>query len=87
MNPLASLFTEKIILRLLDPAEYALIGISPKYQGSHLPPGRGFRLPGVDIVQVATLTAQASSESEEHMLMQIAEQIGELSVTGAALLR
>ena len=80
-NRLVSLFTEKIILRLQDQMDYALIGISSKYSRGELPPGRGFRLPGADIVQVATLTVPASSRSDDQMLGEIADQIGKLPIT------
>jgi DNA segregation ATPase FtsK/SpoIIIE, S-DNA-T family len=60
---LASASTNRITLRLADPADYLMLGLPTRQVPRHLPPGRGFRAADLALVQLATTdvvtTAQA----------------------------
>ncbi|HEX3824712.1 MAG TPA: FtsK/SpoIIIE domain-containing protein [Mycobacteriales bacterium] len=58
---LGAVMSEKIVLRLADPSDLALIGLAGRDLPSHLPPGRGIRAADLSLVQVAQLDEAAIS--------------------------
>jgi len=65
---LSGLAEDKIVLRLADPADYALVGLNAKTVPAAMPGGRGLRLPGGDLLQVAVLSAEANGAAENRTL-------------------
>jgi S-DNA-T family DNA segregation ATPase FtsK/SpoIIIE len=49
----AGLFSQKFLLRLADPSDYALAGISPRSVPATFPPGRAMRAPEGELVHIA----------------------------------
>lgn len=54
---LAAAATERIVLRLADPADFVLIGMSSRDLPRHLPPGRAVRAADLSLLQVAKVDA------------------------------
>ena len=65
---LSGLAEDKIVLRLADPADYALAGLNAKTVPAAMPGGRGLRLPDGDLLQVAVLSAEANGAAENRTL-------------------
>jgi DNA segregation ATPase FtsK/SpoIIIE, S-DNA-T family len=59
---------DKIILRLADRSDYAIVGLSTRSVPPAMPGGRGIRMPGGDLLQVAVLTADAQGATENRAL-------------------
>ena len=68
-----AMFRDRIVLRLADPADYALAGIGPRQVPSHLPPGRA--LVGADTTegQLGLLAGEPSGAGQVASLARIAE--------------
>jgi S-DNA-T family DNA segregation ATPase FtsK/SpoIIIE len=58
---LGSAATDKIVLRLADPSDYALIGMPGRDVPRRLPPGRGIRAADLVLVQVAAPDAATTA--------------------------
>ena len=61
---LASQAESKIVLRMADPADYTLAGVSPRNVPRSMPTGRGVRLPGGDLLQVALLAGEPQGTAQ-----------------------
>ncbi|HEX6935276.1 MAG TPA: cell division protein FtsK, partial [Actinomycetes bacterium] len=68
-----AMFRDRIVLRLADPADYALAGIGPRQVPSHLPPGRA--LVGADTTegQLGLLAGDPRGAGQVAALARIAE--------------
>jgi DNA segregation ATPase FtsK/SpoIIIE, S-DNA-T family len=65
---MASQAEDKIVLRMADPADYALAGLNPKSVPRSMPNGRGLRLPGGDLLQVALLAREPGGTAQNRAL-------------------
>jgi S-DNA-T family DNA segregation ATPase FtsK/SpoIIIE len=74
---LASQAENKIVLRMADPADYTLAGVSPRAVPRRMPNGRGLGLPGGDLLQVAVLAGEPQGTAQNHALRDLAERIVE----------
>ena len=70
----ASQAEDKIVLRMADPADYTLAGLNPKAVPRSMPNGRGIRMPGGDLLQVALLAAEPSGAAQNRALRELAAQ-------------
>ncbi|MGW2422243.1 FtsK/SpoIIIE domain-containing protein [Streptomyces sp. NPDC001709] len=71
-----SSFGERLILRLTDPNDYGMVGISPRSVPKDMPPGRALRLTddGVQECQLALLAADPAGKAQVEALQQIATE-------------
>ena len=65
---LAALAENKIVLRMADRADYAVVGLHSRAVPADMPNGRGFTLPGGDLLQIAMLTEQGQGTAENQAL-------------------
>jgi len=70
---LATLAEDKVVLRMADRSDYALVGISTSTVPDRMPSGRAFRLPGAELLQVAVLSRQAHGSAQSAALRGIAQ--------------
>ncbi len=61
---ISSLCESKLVLRLADPTDVSLVGINPRSLPDHLPPGRGFFVPGNVETHVALLAEDPSGPAQ-----------------------
>ncbi len=73
---IGTLAEDKLLLRLADRADFALAGLHARAIPADLPNGRGFRLPGTDLLQVAVLSPQATGAAENQALRELAGRPG-----------
>jgi len=69
---LAELAENKIVLRMADRNDYLVAGLRSKAIPADMPSGRGFTMPGDDLLQVAVLTGQAQGAAENQALRDLA---------------
>jgi S-DNA-T family DNA segregation ATPase FtsK/SpoIIIE len=67
-----SAFRDRLVLRLADPADYALAGISPRQVPGEMPAGRALVWPAVQEAQLAVLDAAATSATAGRALGAVA---------------
>ncbi len=83
---LASLIDERLILRMADPGDYALAGISAANMPEQLPPGRGVviggRFPTPVEVQVALLDAEPTGRAQVAALRTMGAQVQTAAAVG-----
>jgi S-DNA-T family DNA segregation ATPase FtsK/SpoIIIE len=72
LGPLAGLAEDKIVLRMADRNDYGIVGLSPKAMPAKVPSGRGFRVPGGDMLQVAVLSDEAQGAAQNQALRALA---------------
>jgi DNA segregation ATPase FtsK/SpoIIIE, S-DNA-T family len=77
---LGGLVEQKLVLRMADRTDFALAGLHSRAIPRDMPNGRGFLLPGGDLLQVASLSAQRQGAAENHVLRDLARRAG----TGAS---
>jgi DNA segregation ATPase FtsK/SpoIIIE, S-DNA-T family len=71
---LASQAENKIVLRMADPADYTLAGVSSRAVPRRMPNGRGLRLPDGDLLQVALLAGEPQGTAQNRALRELAER-------------
>ena len=71
---LAGMAEDKIVLRMADRTDYALAGLNARTTPAAMPGGRGFRMPGGDLLQVAVLSAEVQGAAENRTLREWAER-------------
>jgi S-DNA-T family DNA segregation ATPase FtsK/SpoIIIE len=69
---IGSLITDRLVLRLADPADYGLAGIPVRRVPEHLPPGRGLLADGVVETQVALLAPDPAGQAQVTAVQDIA---------------
>lgn len=69
---MAALFPDRLMLKMLDPSDYTLIGLSSRDVPSAMPAGRGFRSAGIVETQVAVLDADPAGTAQVAALQRIA---------------
>jgi S-DNA-T family DNA segregation ATPase FtsK/SpoIIIE len=69
---LASQAENKIVLRLADPADYTLAGVTARSVPRRMPSGRGLRLPGADLLHVAVLAGEPQGTAQNRALRELA---------------
>jgi S-DNA-T family DNA segregation ATPase FtsK/SpoIIIE len=62
---IAALATERIVLRLPDPTDFLLIGLSSRQLPSSLPPGRGLRAADCTLVQIAVADSATTERARD----------------------
>ena len=67
-----SAFRDRLVLRLADPADYALAGISPRQVPVAMPAGRALVWPAVQEAQLAVLDAEATGTGSGRALAAVA---------------
>jgi S-DNA-T family DNA segregation ATPase FtsK/SpoIIIE len=67
-----SAFRDRLVLRLADPADYALAGISPRQVPDAMPAGRALVWPAVQEAQLAVLDKMATSTGQGRALAPLA---------------
>jgi len=72
---LAALAEHKIVLRMADRADYAVAGLQSRAIPVVMPNGRGFGMPGGELLQVAVLTEQAQGATENRALREQAARL------------
>ena len=81
---LATLIDDKLLLRLVDAADFGAIGLPVKQVPDDMPPGRGFRADGIRETQIALLTSDPAGTAQVAALQELgrraASQAGELPV-------
>jgi S-DNA-T family DNA segregation ATPase FtsK/SpoIIIE len=75
---LGGLVEDKLVLRMADRTDFALAGLHSRAIPRDMPNGRGFQLPGGDLVQVASLSAQGQGATENQAL----RDLGRRAATG-----
>ena len=76
---LAALAENKIVLRMADRADYAVAGLYSRAIPAEMPNGRGFGMPGGDLLQIAVLTEQAQGATENRALRELAARLAPAS--------
>jgi S-DNA-T family DNA segregation ATPase FtsK/SpoIIIE len=71
-----SAFRDRLVLRLADPADYGLAGISPRQVPGEMPPGRALVWPAVQEAQLAVLDAEATGAAQGRALAAVAAAAG-----------
>ena len=71
---LSGLVEAKIVLRLADRTDYALTGLNSRAIPAVMPNGRGIRLPGGDLLQVALLSGEPRGAAENRAVRELAER-------------
>jgi len=71
---LGGLVEQKLVLRMADRTDFALAGLNSRAIPRDMPNGRGFRLPGSDLLQVASLSAQGQGAAENQALRDLARR-------------
>ncbi|HZR50819.1 MAG TPA: FtsK/SpoIIIE domain-containing protein [Streptosporangiaceae bacterium] len=69
---LGALAEQKVVLRMADRTDFALVGLHARTIPKDMPDGRGFHLPSGDLLQVAMLSAQAQGATENQVLRELA---------------
>ncbi len=67
-----SAFRDRLVLRLSDPADYGLAGISPRQVPADLPPGRALVGPDAHEAQLLVLDSDTSGEGQVRSLESVA---------------
>jgi S-DNA-T family DNA segregation ATPase FtsK/SpoIIIE len=67
-----SAFRDRLVLRLADPADYALAGVSPRQVPNKMPPGRALVWPAVQEAQLAVLDPAANGAAQGRALAAVA---------------
>ena len=68
----SALFPDKLILRMPDPSDFSIIGMSPKSVPSIFPAGRGFRSGNKVETQIALLSSDSAGTAQVAALQTIA---------------
>ena len=71
---LGGLVEQKLVLRMADRTDFALAGLHSRAIPRDMPNGRGFQLPGGDLLQVALLSAQGQGAAENQALRDLARR-------------
>ena len=71
---LGGLVEHKLVLRMADRTDFALAGLHSRAIPRDMPNGRGFQLPGGDLLQVALLSAQGQGAAENQALRDLARR-------------
>jgi S-DNA-T family DNA segregation ATPase FtsK/SpoIIIE len=71
---LGGLVEQKLVLRMADRTDFALAGLHSRAIPRDMPNGRGFLLPGGDLLQVASLSAQGQGAAENQALRDLARR-------------
>ena len=71
---LGGLVEQKLALRMADRTDFSLAGLHSRAIPRDMPNGRGFHLPGGDLLQVALLSAQAQGAAENQALRDLARR-------------
>ena len=72
---LAALAENKIVLRMADRADYVVAGLRSRTVPADMPNGRGFGMPGDELLQIAVLTGQAQGATENGALRELAARV------------
>ena len=65
---LGALAEDKVVLRMADPIDYALVGLNTRFVPAIMPSGRGLRLPGGELLQVALVSADPQGTAQNREL-------------------
>jgi DNA segregation ATPase FtsK/SpoIIIE, S-DNA-T family len=65
---LAALAEDKIVMRMADRTDYGLVGLNTRSVPADMPSGRGLRLPGAELLQVALVSAEAQGAAQNREL-------------------
>jgi len=71
---LGGLAEQKLVLRMADRTDFALAGLHSRAVPRDMPNGRGFRLPGGDLLQVASLSEHGQGVAENQALRDLARR-------------
>ncbi|GAA4064218.1 FtsK/SpoIIIE domain-containing protein [Nonomuraea soli] len=72
---ISTLFDDRLVLKLSDPADYSYVGMRAKDVPDHMPPGRGFRAATVvREVQVGLLAADVAGTAQVAALHQLGRE-------------
>ena len=71
---LGGLAEQKLVLRMADRTDFALAGLHSRAIPRDMPNGRGFLLPGGDLIQAALLSAQGQGAAENQALRDLARR-------------
>jgi S-DNA-T family DNA segregation ATPase FtsK/SpoIIIE len=89
LGQISTLFEDRLIMRLADPADYGLAGLPPKGIPSSLPPGRALTVgeQGVVESQIALLCDDPSGPAQVAALQALARTAAQAGVEPGGLLR
>ena len=68
-----SLASQRLVLRMSDPLDYSLAGLSPRSVPNAIPPGRGFLVSGSVETQIALLTSDPAGPAQTAAVCALAE--------------
>lgn len=71
LGRLSAVMSQRVLLRLADPADYGVVGLRPASIPRALPPGRGWSIETLAPVQTALLTTPATGAAQSAALGQI----------------
>jgi S-DNA-T family DNA segregation ATPase FtsK/SpoIIIE len=71
---LGGLVEQKLVLRMADRTDFALAGLHSRAIPRDMPNGRGFHLPGGDLLQVAALSEHGQGAAENQALRDLARR-------------
>jgi S-DNA-T family DNA segregation ATPase FtsK/SpoIIIE len=71
---LSTLIDDKLLLRLVDPGDFGVIGLPVKQVPEAMPAGRGFRADGIRETQIALLTADPAGTAQVAALQELGRQ-------------
>ena len=69
---LGGMVKDKMALAMAEASDYALVGTRPGARPANMPPGRALRGPDGDLLQVATLSQDGKTPSENQALRELA---------------
>ncbi|HET6166184.1 MAG TPA: FtsK/SpoIIIE domain-containing protein [Marmoricola sp.] len=84
---MSTLFDDKLMLRMVDPSDFGVIGMTSKQVPTSMVDGRGFRADGLRETQVALLAADPAGTAQVAALQAIAREAAEVHVDVPADLR
>jgi S-DNA-T family DNA segregation ATPase FtsK/SpoIIIE len=84
---ISSLTEDKLVLRLPDRSDYALVGLNPRTISENMPPGRGYRSTGAVETQVALVAADPSGPAQVAALRALGSRLSEREADVAKNLR
>jgi S-DNA-T family DNA segregation ATPase FtsK/SpoIIIE len=71
---LSALIANRVVLRMADSDEYAMLGLGRSASGATLPPGRGFVDDGTEI-QIAVVGSSGAGDEQTHALGELGAQL------------
>ncbi|GII61288.1 cell division protein FtsK [Sphaerisporangium krabiense] len=89
LGQISTLFDDRLIMRLADPADYGLAGLPPRALPTVMPPGRALSVgeQGVTENQIALLDDDPSGPAQVAVLQSLAKKSAERFPSPASLLR